>query len=419
MSQSKEEILWQACTEGDFEVARTLADDPAVDVNWGDPEKGRTPFYRACGHGWTSVVEYLMRNPRVDVVKQQSQRATPFLIACENNHKEVVMLLLADPRIDPNEEDDGGFTPISIACQNGHKEVVSLLLADPRIDPMKPSNDGPTPFFMACQNGHKEVVSLLLADPRFDPDKPSNDGTTPFSVVCQNGHKEVVSQLLACLKIDLNKADDEGLTPISVACQNGHREVVSLLLADPRIDPNKPKNNHATPLWYASQNGHLVVVQHLLASGREIDTERRSAYNNKTAAEHGRRIVPRGPDDTDEDYYRKKTNGPLCADLIDEYEREPEHLHVFHRLRRQPGLREYFIGHLFALVVFHSDSFVVINERLAHSGIRRFFRICARLPLDVQMVLCNRAFGSPKDIILSRDSEPGFKCLARTTTWQQ
>ena len=34
MSKSKEEILWQACTDGNFEVARKLVDDPDVDVNW-------------------------------------------------------------------------------------------------------------------------------------------------------------------------------------------------------------------------------------------------------------------------------------------------------------------------------------------------------------------------------------------------
>jgi len=125
----------------------------------------------------------------------------------------------------------------------------------------------------------------------------------------------------------------------------------------------------------------------------------------------------RGTDDTEEDYERSKTNGPLCADLIDEYERDP--VAVRYRVQRQPGLREYFIGHLFALVIFHSDSFAVINERLARPDTRRFFRLCARLPLEVQMVLCNRMFGSPKDIILSRYSEPGFQLLARTTSWQQ
>jgi len=178
-----------------------------------------------------------------------------------------------------------------------------LLLADPRIDPNKPRDTGATPFFMACQNGHKEVVSLLLADPRIDP----------------------------------NKADDDnGATPFFIACQEGHKEVVSLLLADPRINPNKPTNDQSTPLWFASQNGHLEIVQHLLASGREIDTRRRSTFENRTAAEQGRAMgtANKEADEPEGIFQRKKTNSPLCADLIDEYESEPEHLRVLHQLRR-------------------------------------------------------------------------------------
>ena len=271
---------------------------------------------------------------------------------------------------------------------------------------------------MACQNGHKEVVSLLLADPRIDPNKADDDnGATPFFIACQEGHKEVVSLLLADPRIDPNKASNEGVTPFFMACQNGHREVVSLLLADPRINPNMPTNDQSTPLWFASQNGHLAVVQHLLALGREIDTGKRSDVNNKTAAEQGRAMgtADKEDNDTEEAYERSKTNGPLCADVIDEYEHDP--VTVRNRLRRQPGLLEHFIGHLFALVVFYSDSFVVMNEKLAHPDTRRFFKITSRLPLEIQMIICNRIFGSPKDIIISRDSEPGFQLLARTTTW--
>ena len=114
-------------------------------------------------------------------------------------------------------------------------------------------------------------------------------------------------------------------------------------------------------------------------------------------------------------FERRKINSPLCADLIDEYELDP--VAVRRRLRRQAGLREYFIGHLFALVVFYSDSFVSFNERAAHSYPRRFFRITSQLPLEIQMIICSRAFGSPRDIILSRDSEPSFQLLTRPTTW--
>jgi len=294
-----------------------FAEDPAVDVNWGDEELGRTPFYRACGHGRLNVVEYLMKNARVDVMK-------------------------------PNNK---GATVLFIACAVGEKEVVSLLLADPKIDTTKPDRAGATPFFMACQQDQWEVVLLLLADPR--------------------------------------------------------------------IDPNKTMNDRGSPLWQASQNGNLMVVQHLLASGREIDTKVTSSFNDSTAAEQGRLMGTRTSkvnDETDEDFERMKTTGPLCADLIDEYERDP--MTMRHRLRCQPRLREYFIGHLFALVVFHSDNFVVTRDN-ADVSCKRFFDIASRLPLEVQMVLCNRVFGSPKDIILSRDSEPGFKFLVRTTTWQQ
>jgi len=190
-------------------------------------------------------------------------------------------------------------------------------------------------------------------------------------------------------------------------------------LADPRIDPNRPRNDQSTPLWVASQEGHLEIVQYLLASGREINTKTRSTFNKRTAAEQGRamgRKTTKPANETKEVFERRKINGPLCADLIDEYEHDPVAVRL--RLRRQPGLREHFIGHLFALVDFHSDNSVVVNEKTADPDTRRFFRITSRLPLEIQMIVCNRIFGSPKDIILSRDSEPGFECLTRTTTWQ-
>jgi len=316
MGEPKERILWQACTDGDLETVKKLVCDESVNVNWADPEIERTPFYRACGHGWIQIARHMMRNLRVDV--------------------------------------------------------------------MQPTTEGGVGISVASFQGCLDVVSLLLGDPRIDANHPSGTGATP----------------------------------ISLACQQGHVELVPLLLADPRVQPNTGKRDQTTPLWFASQNGHLAVVQNLLASGREIDTRMVSLFNSKTAAEQGRLMTnaPKQRYENDADPPRRKINGPLCAALIDEYEGDP--VAVRHRLRRQPGVREHFVGHLFALVVFHSDDFVVINER-ASSFTRRFFKITSQLPLDLQMVLCNRVFGSPRDIILSKHSEPYFKCLARSTTWQQ
>jgi len=111
-------------------------------------------------------------------------------------------------------------------------------------------------------------------------------------------------------------------------------------------------------------------------------------------------------------------NSPLCADLIDEYERG--RLTTRWKIRRQPGIREHFIGRTFALVIFFSDRFLALQRKKSRTArrTRRFFAICAKLPLDLQMVLCNVMFGSARSLVTSKDSEPGFRWLARITPWK-
>jgi len=73
-----------------------------------------------------------------------------------------------------------------------------------------------------------------------------------------------------------------------------------------------------------------------------------------------------------------------------------------------------------ALVVFYTDSFVapVAAALQPDSRTRRFFEIAARLPLELQMVLCNRMYGSPRSLILTTHLDPAFRCLARAATWR-
>ena len=66
--------------------------------------------------------------------------------------------------------------------------------------------------------------------------------------------------------------------------------------------------------------------------------------------------MAKGANESEEDYQRSKTNGPKCADLIDAYEKDP--VGVRQRLRNLPGIRDTYIGWMFALVVFFSDGFL-------------------------------------------------------------
>ena len=459
---SKEQELWQASTDGDLEIVKVLMADPAVDVNWQDDEHRRTPFYRACGHGKTGVVKYMMQDPRVNVTqetndlatpffiacqkgstdvvklllrdprqevclkKANSKKATPFLIACENGNFDVAILLLNDPRFFPedfNTLQKEGASPLHMASFNGKEDVVRLLLADPRTIVDTTDCLGVSVFFLACQGGHRGVVSLLMQDPRFDLNLPDKHGYTPFFVACENGHSAVVSLLLADERIDILKSSIKQMTPFYGACEKGQTAVVELLLADWRMEAevNRPKHNRSTPLWFASQEGHFGVVQRMLASRILVDTQTKSEFNNYTASEQGRAMGRKlKTDESEEVFQQRRTYGPQCADLIDEYEGDPEGIRA--RLRRMPEIRDHYIGHTYALVVFFSDNFLALPEAVTTrtqgaADVAKFFLICSRLPLDLQMVLCNRMFSSPRNIVLSRDSEQGFKWLGRFSTW--
>jgi hypothetical protein len=327
----------------------------------------------------------------------------------------------------------GGATPFFIACQNGHVDAVKLFLGDMppgRIDLNRITTDMTTPLFMASQHGHNEVVRLLLSDERIDNVNGRSDtGATAMLIACENGQVEVVKMLLACPRVDVNLAQRVGATPFLMACQNGRGEVARLLLADDRVNINLHKNDSCTPLWFASQNGHLEVVQQILVSGREVNITQKSAqgpggWNEKTASEIAKLMGTNTPADlAGNDLAKRRTaNCPQISLLLGSFERNPGE--VRRKLCTLPGLREPFVGEVFAMIIFLSDNFLAIkknkeSETKNEAGAKRFFKIASELHFDLQMVLCNRLYNSPKDLVLSKHSESAFKKLARKSLWDQ
>jgi len=274
-------------------------------------------------------------------------------------------------------------------------------------------------LWLAATDGNLEEVRQLASDPLVNVNWLDEElNRTALYRACGRGRTEVLEYLLSHPRVDPNLRQSQKATPLIVACFAGHTAVVSILLADPRIDPNALDSDQNSSLWKAAQEGHLGVVQVLLASGKGIETGVKSAFNGLTAADHGRQqpVVGLQHYEVQADVGRRHANGPLCASLIGEYERDP--VAVSLRLRRLPGIREGYIGRTFALVIFVSDGFLVLREDEVPEETQRFFGVCARLPLDLQMALCNRMFGSPRNVVPSRDSETGFRWLARSTTWE-
>jgi hypothetical protein len=369
MSMSKEQQLWDTCSIGNLSLVESIImnnDNSELDVNWIGPEKGDAPLHRACRFGWIDIVKFFLR------------KCPDYL------------------QLDLNKGNAGGASPFYIACQEGHAEVVKVMMDDARIDVNHTEGDGATPLYVACSHGQLELVALLMKDARINVNAQKSDGFTAFNYVCQEGFVDILS----------------------------------LLLRDERIDINLHDVDERTPLYMASQIGQLGVVQHLLASGREINITKKSIpggeiWQNKTPKEMARLLSfeNQWTDETEQKYLKRKANCPLIADLLESFEADPRRTRA--KLRLLPGIRDPFIGEVFAMIVFLADDFVTLKPDTSspsssssfNQPTRRFFRIALTLPMDLQMVLCNRLFTSGKDIVLGKHSEPAFRKLGKASIW--
>jgi len=370
---------------------------------------GFTPVYLVSALGRVNVILAWLKNPRMRFDGYLKTGIGPFYTACYNGHTQIVKAYLEDPRFLVNRTDDEDYCPFSVACFNGHVDVIKLLLDDKRVIVNRTFQLGSSPFYMACQEGHAEIVRILLGDYRIDANLAKANGCTSFYVACQNGHLNVIKILLhqrpanGC-PINYNASEHSGYTPFSVACFGGKLEVVKYLLEDDRIDINLPTKDRITPIWSAVQNRHEEVIKWLLSSRRQVDVHLTSApgnglWNNKTPANWARFL---GLTET--------------AQLIDEYSVDPVKCAL--RLRKELHILDFDAAKVFSLIVLYSDGYLqtCVEEGTVMGFQQRkslkFLSFARKLPMDLQMLLCNRLFNLNKPYVPVNLTTKGMKWIA-------
>jgi hypothetical protein len=210
--------------------------------------------------------------------------------------------------------------------------------------------------------------------------------------------------LLAHPQINVNQKSNSGSAPFLIGCWYGEVEVVKILLRDSRVDINMADNDGCTPLWYASCNGRAEMIKWMIAlRGDELDLEKKGEY-------------PDGNEYTAIEVAREKNRTEVVA-LLERFMANP--IQTRHEICIELGLADKDAAELFALIVFHCDDFLKIKAPLLGDtesetsfSVVCFFNIMSKLPMELQMLLCYRVYGSAKERILSKDSEPAFRALA-------
>jgi len=103
--------------------------------------------------------------------------------------------------------------------------------------------------------------------------------------------------------------------------------------------------------------------------------------------------------------------------LLERFLVNPAQTH--HELCVKLGVLDELAAEIFALTVFLCDGLLQIKLAPLSSATPRpfaprFFSIAAKLPMELQMLLCHRVVCSMKQTILYKDSEAAFRSLAKS-----
>ena len=232
------------------------------------------PLYFACGD--LEIIKYLTEELNIDPSKNNYFSNSLLGIACLGGHLETVKYLMEERNIDPNKNNYPGTGPLELACLVGHLEVVKYLIEEHNIDPNKNNYSTTTnsPLYLACGKGDLEIVKYLIEKHNVDP-KRNSIGSTPLHIACSGGHVEIVKYLIEKHNLDLNKINDYKHSPLDSTCSQGNLEMVKYLIEEHNLDPNK---NNNSPLLIACSKGELQIVKYLVEE-HNIDLNYSGALN--------------------------------------------------------------------------------------------------------------------------------------------
>jgi len=250
-----------------------------------------------------------------------------------------------------------------------------------------------------------------------DVNKTNKLGRTCFYNACQRGDVDHVVQYyrLHGDHLDVNSRDHLGLTPFLIACESGKAEVVDLLLHDPRVDTTAMDKYDCGAFWLAAWCNQKNVLELLIASGRDFG----DVKNQRSKVP----MVWAGPQSITACEAAKNSQ---TISLIQEYVDYP--IRAYLKMRAQLNLPT--ASFTFAIVVLICDEYLqvkaqkqpkgggedepqqmttqAIQTELAHL---RFLGIITRLPMELQMLLCNIIQERNSSLIKHQEREEALKLV--------
>lgn len=302
--------LHQATIKGHTHVVKRLLAEANISSHLPDGIYGGTALHFAAHHGFSDIVELLVKqNPGVQIVKDKDHK-TPYDYACSEKHSKCITLLqpsllmaalkegvetnnldklisLIEERDVVSENDFLGTSPISIAIELDSLELAQALIRKGvNLNTVDENGDPP---LLNCLYfaGHPQIAKALLESQRVDIEQIGREKNTPLIVAIFFGHYDIAKQLI---KMGAN-VNQHGLTPgfhhtpLTLAGSKGNLELVRLLLKH-KANPMKKGVNGITPLEAAVQSGNASLISLIQTAILLAENKRNSLQQTRELVWH-------------------------------------------------------------------------------------------------------------------------------------
>jgi len=306
----------------------------------------------------------------------------------------VKQILDHNPDIDINWRPHNCWTVLATACFYNIKNIIILLLTHPniinRIDINCECDYGKTLFWTLCERGNIDGIRLLLNNPRTNLSKRNDDNTSPLRILVYWGHIQVIRWWLVT-QIEVIAGDEDSEQNFAQGTFGDfdiikapkkilkYRELDLLSLTRHHIEAGWTVPEVVSRLHRNWSLLHKALAQNIAEATRLLELFR-------LAPELAR--------------YQAKLDLKLPAALMAAW---------------------------FALVIFVSDALLAVKDvngvdsssvndsngdHKTLLGYCRFFNMASKLPIELQMLLCQHITKADKMIVKSSDAGIAFQHLA-------
>jgi len=256
-----------------------------------------------------------------------------------------------------------------------------------------------------------EAVSFLKNNPGIDVNfQISSTEPFPLYIAALSGMTQVVKIILGHPGVEVNCKSYDDHVALSVACRRRRMDIVRFLLEDPRVDATLYDYKKRTPLFHSVLFENHDAVKFLIASGKDLGYVCKDRAQGSYGGVENPTVI-------------ELTTGLSrheIAKLLNRFIDDPTQ--TSHEIRVELKFPDAVSAEIFALIIFLCDDLLQFKHKpdryvgisLSSAATIRFLEISKRLPMELQMILCNRAVGSAKESITTKNSEPAFKSLVKT-----